>query len=259
MYMKEHFDIKTGPADFFIGLLIERDRQNRCLHVSQPSYVKRMLSKFNMLDCNPRSTPADSNAHLTAEMSPSDTHNRDLPPYREAVGTLMYCMLATRPDISFDVGRSAQFNNNPGKAHWEAVKRIMSYLKETADFGIRFVGGTNDGTLRAFSDADYAGDVDTRRSTTGYILLLNNGPIGWTSRRQQCTTLSTTEAEYVAACEATKEIVWMRNLLNHIGLPQPEPTTLLCDNQSAIRLVKNPEFHRRTKHKYVQFHFIREK
>lgn len=168
-------------------------------------------------------------------------------------------MISTRPDISYAVGQVAQFSSNPSKAHWEAVKRILAYLKGTADYGIFFSGSKKDGLLSTYSDADYAGDLETRRSTTGFWLILNEGPVAWTSRRQHCTTLSTTEAEYVAVCEATKETVWMRNLLQNIGLEQSAPTVLFCDNQSAIRLVRNPEFHKRTKHIDVQFHFIREK
>lgn len=109
----------------------------------------------------------------------------------------------------------------------------------------------------AYSDADFAGDLDTRRSTSGNICMVNGGPVAWSSQRQRCTSQSTTEAEYVAANMATKEIVWLRNLLNDIGCCQSYPTALFCDNQSAIRLVRNPEFHQRTKHIDVKFHFIR--
>ena len=157
----------------------------------------------------------------------------------------MYCMLFTRPDISIAVGQIAEVCNARRKPQWKAVKRIMAYLKGTIDHGISFSAGPNNGILYAYSDADYAGDLDTRRSTTGYLLLLNNGPVTWPSRRQHCTTLSTTEDEYVAACKATKEVTWMRNPLEHIGLPRSAP--------------KKPEFHRRTKHIDVQFHIIREK
>lgn len=214
-YLKIHFEITFGPADVFVGLLITRDRPNRTLHLSQPNYINKILTKFNMLDCHPKGTPADPNSRLTANTSPLSPSESF--PYREAVGSLMYCMISTRPDISYAVGQVAQFSNNPGKPYWEAVKRILAYLKGTADYGICFIGSTNNSLLSTFSDADYAGDLDSRRSTTGYLLMLNQGPVAWTSRRQQCTTLSTTEAEYVAACEATKETVWMRNLLQHVG------------------------------------------
>ncbi len=258
-YLQTHFRITSGPADIFVGLLIQRDRPGKRLHLSQPNYISHILARFNMLDCHPKGTPADPNSRLTSEMSPSNQNPLAFVPYREAVGSLMYCMISTRPDISYAVGQVAQFSNNPGKAHWEAVKRILAYLKGTLEYGISFGGSGIMGVLSTYSDADYAGDLDTRRSTTGFLLILNNGPVAWTSRRQHCTTLSTTEAEYVAACEATKETVWMRNLLCHIGLGQSKPTVLFCDNQSAIRLVHNPEFHKRTKHIDVQFHFIREK
>lgn len=111
--------------------------------------------------------------------------------------------------------------------------------------------------MKAFSDADFAGDLDTRRSTTGYILLLNGGPVAWGSKRQKCVTISTTESEYVAICETAKKVVWMRNILQHINLPQLSPTPMFCDNKSAIQLAKNPQFHKRTKHIDVKYHYVR--
>lgn len=113
--------------------------------------------------------------------------------------------------------------------------------------------------LIGFSDSDYAADMDTRRSTSGYIFKLANGPITWMSKRQSCVSLSTTEAEYIAACLAVKESIWIRKLLHDVGYINDNPTTIYIDNQSAIKLVKNPEFHCRTKHIDVKFHFIREK
>jgi hypothetical protein len=168
----------------------------------------------------------------------------------------MFAAICTLPEIAFAVNQVAQFSNNPNQSHWEAVKRIITYLKGTSDHGITYCGA-GENVLTAFTDADFDGDVDTRRSTTGNIFIINGGPVAWSSQRQRCVSLSTTEAEYVAASTATKEIAWLRNLLNDIGCCQHQPTTLLCDNQSAIRLVRNPEFHQRTKHIDVKFHYIR--
>lgn len=112
--------------------------------------------------------------------------------------------------------------------------------------------------LSAFADSNYAGDTDTRRSTSGFLLIFNGGPIAWGSRRQSCVFLSTTEAEYLSMCEATKDIVWTRRLLNSIGCKQIQPISLYCDNQGAIKLTLNPEFHRRTKHIDIRYYYIRE-
>ena len=114
-------------------------------------------------------------------------------------------------------------------------------------------------TITGYTDADYAGDVQSRRSTTGFVFILHGGPVSWASKRQTCTSLSTTESEYVAACETSKEAVWLQQLVSEISNKKKEvPIPLLCDNQSAIRLVRNPEFHQRTKHIDVKYHFIRD-
>lgn len=155
----------------------------------------------------------------------------------------------------------SRFLNSYGKPHWECVKRIFRYVKSTQDYGIVYgTNGSNDANeLVGFCDSDYAGDVCTRRSTSGYVFMFNNGPISWRSRRQRIVALSTTEAEYIAASEACKEAIWLRKLLCDIGYECNDPTLLNIDNQSAIRLVKNPEFHERTKHVEVRYHHIREK
>jgi hypothetical protein len=132
-------------------------------------------------------------------------------------------------------------------------------MKGTSSYGITFgSNGTNERTLIAYSDADFAANVDDRRSTTGVLLILNGGPISWKSQRQSCVSLSTTESEYVAAAAAAKDVVWMRRLLQDLGCDQAKPTLLFCDNRSAIKLVRNPQFHQRTKHIDVKFHFIRD-
>ena len=138
--------------------------------------------------------------------------------YREAVGSLIYAVTCTRPDIAFAVNQVSQFYCRPTRAHWEAVKRILSYLKGTSSYGITFgSNGTNERTLISYGDADFAVNVDDRRSTTGVLLILNGGPISWKSQRQSCVSLSTTESEYVAAAAAAKDVVWMRRLLQDLG------------------------------------------
>ena len=145
-----------------------------------------------------------------------------------------------------------------GPAHLKTLKRIMAYLKATKHFGLCFDGNCLEG-LKAFFDADFASDIDTRRSITEYVCMFGGTPVFYCNLRQQLVTTSTTGAEYVAECECVKEVVWLRNVLSHIGEEQNGLTTLYCGNQSAIRLVKNPEFHHRAKHIDVKFHFVREK
>ena len=253
-YLRKYFEMRCTAADLFVGLSIHRDRLAKTLFLSQPAYIKKILKRFNMLDCRPRSLPAEPGHHL--QRSTEKNESKETMPYREAVGSLMYLTVATRPDISYSVGQVSQFCENPEPSHWEAVKRILSYLRGTSLHGIRF-GPVTDG-LRGFTDSDYAGDVCTRRSTSGFLFLLHGGPVGWSSRRQSCVALSTTESEYVAACEAAREGVWLQRLLRDINMVSERPLELQCDNQSAIQLIKNPVFHQRTKHIDVRYHFIRE-
>ncbi|KAG5877261.1 hypothetical protein JTB14_013996 [Gonioctena quinquepunctata] len=158
----------------------------------------------------------------------------------------MFAAVVSRPDIAYSVGVASRFLNDPSKTHWNAVKRIHYSKEEQLQ-------------LSGFSDSDYASDEDTRKSTTGYIFKLSNGAVTWSSKRQHSVTISTTEAEYVAACQATKEAIWIRRLMNDIGESVSMATPLNIDNQSAIKLIHNPEFHNRTKHVNIQFHFVREK
>ncbi|UYV67002.1 hypothetical protein LAZ67_4003628, partial [Cordylochernes scorpioides] len=208
-----------------------------------------------------QSVPSDPYSKLTKEMCPKD--NQEIEemskiPYRQTIGSLMYLMTGTRPDIAYAVSRVSQFMNNPGPSYWTAVKKIFGYLEATKNIGICFGGSSCTTSLIGFSDADFAGDLDTRKSTTGYVFMLNNGPISWCSQKQNCVSLSTTESEYIAASKATKEAIWLRQLLRELHQEQVKPTTIFCDNQSCIRLVHNPEYHKRTKHIDISYHFIRD-
>jgi len=253
------FEIKINDPECFVGLEIKRDRAAKKMFINQQSYITKMMEKFNMQDCKPNAIPADSNNELTNDHSPTTiTEMQDMSriPFREAVGSLMFAAIVSRPNIMFATSQVSRFLQNPGQKHWAAVKRILRYLQGTKDIGIIYNGDTVD--LKMFANADFAGDVDSRRSTSGYISTLANGPITWCSQRQKCVARSTTEAEYVAASNAAQEVVWLRALLQELTGPMKQPTRLLMDNQSAIRLVKNAELHKLTKHINVKFHFIRE-
>jgi len=137
------------------------------------------------------------------------------------------------------------------------VKRILKYLKGTADYGLYYSTAQSD-HLKAFSDADYAGDVNTRKSITGYVLKLGESTVAWSSQKQKSVALSTTEAEYMAASQTVKEIIWVKSLLNSFALFQNLSTTLYLDNKNAEKLIRNPEFHQRSKHIDVRYHFVRD-
>jgi hypothetical protein len=165
----------------------------------------------------------------------------------------MYAAVATRPDISFAVSQVARFSDNPGLPHWEAVKRIFCYLKGTRDFWLVF--GNDGPSISGYTDADGMANED-RHAISGYAFLIDGGAVSWSSKRQPIVTLSTAEAEYVAATHAAKEAVWLREFISEIYEPQ-DPLTLYSDSQSTIALAKNEQHHARTKHIDIRFHFIR--
>lgn len=206
-----------------------------------------------MKDSKAISTPSDVNVTLVKAGEDCEK----VFPYRQAVGSLMYAATVSRPDISYAVGEVSRFMDNPNQQHIGALKRILRYLNHSKTMVITY--GSNElGDLIGFTDADFARDIDTRRSTTGYVFMLGNGAITWKSKRQKTVALSTTEAEYMAACDGAREAVWLRQLMKDVGYEQERPTTMNIDNQSAILLIKNPELHHRTKHIDVRLHFIRD-
>ena len=241
-----------GEATFFLGMSITRDRERRTIKLAQERLTADLLSKHGMLEAKALSTPLSPSTKLTKS---GETLDREAYGYAELIGSLMYLSVCTRPDIAQAVGALARYMAQPTMLHWQAAKGVLRYLAGTADFGINF-GGAKAG-LEAYCDADYAGDIDTRRSTTGYVFIFNGGAISWSSRLQQTVAASTTEAEYMGAAAAIKEGLWLRKLFNDMGLNTE--ISIWADNQSAIKLLKNPVFSMRSKHIDVLYHFARER
>ena len=212
-YLNKQFEITSGPVDqsTFVGIKIRRNRSNKTIHLSQEKYLKKILEKFNMSNGYSRLNPVNPSCHLT-KMSDCQDEEKQGYPYREAIGSLIFAATCTRPEIAFAVNQAAQFSNEPKRQHWMAVKRILAYLKGTIGNGIQYGGVENAKTLTAYTDANFAANIDDRLSTSGVLLMLNGGPIAWSSHRQKCVSLSTTESEYVAAAAASKEIIWTRRL-----------------------------------------------
>jgi len=177
--------------------------------------------------------------------------------YAKAIGSLMYAMLGTRPDISFAVSCCSRYLANPMEQHIKAVKRIMRYLGGSIDLSIVYRGELD--SLIGYTDSDWAGDQDTRRSHSGYVFNVGSGAISWSSKRQPTVALSSTEAEYMGQTQATKEAIWLRRLLKELHAQDSiAATTIFGDNQGAIALAKNPQFHPRSKHIAIQHHFVRD-
>jgi hypothetical protein len=246
-----------GAAKKILGMRITRDRKNHKLTLSQGEYIEKVLERFRMQNEKPVSTPLANHFKLTKEMCPKTQEEIEYMsrvPYSSTVGSLMYAMVCTRPDIAHAVGVVRRYMNNPGKEHWEAVKWILRYLRGTATHALCF--GGSDIVLQGYVDSDMAGDKDSRRSTTRYVFTIGGTTVSWISKLQKVVSLSTTEAEYVVATEASKEMIWLQRFMEELGKKQ-ENSRLYCDSESAIHLAKNSTFHSKTKHIQLRYHFIR--
>lgn len=248
--LRKKFKITSKPASYFLGLEIYQE-QDGSVRVDQTHYTEKLLERFNMSCCKAVTTPIVKDND--AEESPL---NKEFP-YREAVGALMFLMCGTRPDIAYAVSVASRNLENPTDRDVLRVKRILRYLRGTTEYGLHYKRKHRKGVIDCYSDADHGGDLKTARSTSGVLCLYSGAPICWISQRQPSVAISTTEAEIVAASEAAREIVWVKRLLTELDQLKATPA-LQVDNEAAIRLAQNPEFHRRTKHIRIRHFFVRE-
>jgi hypothetical protein len=207
-----------GAAKKILGMRITRDRKNRKLTLSRGEYIEKVLERFRMQNEKLDSTPLENHFKLTKEMCPKTQEEIEYMsrvPYSSAVSSLMYAMVFTRPDIAHVVGIVSMYMNNPGKEHWEEVKWILMYLKGTATHALCF-GGSNT-ILQRYVASDIESDKDRRRSTTGYVFTIGGTTVSWILKLQKVVTLSTIEAEYVVATEASKEIIWLQRFMEELG------------------------------------------
>ncbi|KAM1496473.1 hypothetical protein ACFX13_031508 [Malus domestica] len=250
--LTKEFDLKDlGSLHYFLGIQITRTAEG--LFLSQEKYVHDLLQKTEMLKSKPCATPCLPYNRLLKDDGDPFNHPTL---YRSIVGALQY-LVFTRPDIAFPVNQVCQFMQSPMASHYLAVKRILRYLKGTMTHGIRYTKGSL--SLRSFSDADWAGDPNDRRSTTGLVVFLGNNPISWASKKQQTVSRSSIEAEYRALLSTAAELDWLQQLFQVLQVRIPHPPVLFCDNLSAIALSFNPVQHQRTKHIEVDVHFVRER
>jgi hypothetical protein len=246
-----------GECLFYLGMEIRRDRRNRVIRLSQKAYVDKILVDFGMSDSKPVATPMDLSTLSPAPEGFQATESSRRA-YASAIGSLMYLMLGTRPDIAYAVSCLSRFMANPTDAHANALKRVFRYLNGTRDLELVYRGRLH--PLQGYTDADWGGDTATRRSTSGYLFNVGSGVISWSSKRQPTVALSSCESEYMGQTQATKEAIWLRRLLNELlDAEEPVATVIFGDNQGAIALSKNPQHHARTKHIDIQQHFVREK
>jgi len=248
-----------GELHWLLGIEIKRNCTHQMLHLSQCSYIAAILRRFNLEDAHPVTTLMDIQIRYSSGQLPQTmaeiAEMRDVP-YCEAVGSLMYLALATRPDIAFAISAVSRFNANPGRAHWEAVKRIYKYLKGTSEMWLTY--GVFEGGERLLGYTDADGSVgEDRRAISGYAFLIDGGAVSWSSKKQEIVSLSTMESEYVVAVHSAKEALWLKSLISQIFGPITYTIDLLCDNQSAIVLTQDHQYHTRLKHIDIRFHFIR--
>lgn len=239
-----------GQMKYFLGIQVKQSPGR--IFLSQEKYIDDLLEKFSMNQCKPVSTPMGPNEKFQVN---DDAEKVDATLYRKLIGSLIY--LNTRPDITQSVSLLSRFMNEPSKNHFTAAKRILRYLKGTKNQGIEFKK-ENNFNLVGYTDSDWAGSLVDRKSTLGYIFCLGTNIISWSSRKQRSIALSSAQAEYIAAADAACEAIWLRRILKDLMFEQQEPTTIHCDNMSAIAMTKNPVFHARSKHIELRHHFIRD-
>ena len=249
-----------GELNHYLGMKVTRTAEY--ISVDQKSYINDILKKYAELveEAGNReySTPMERDLKLrkNEHMTQKQLNYVHAFPYQNIIGALLYLSINTRPDISYSVGVLARYCVSPTYRACKAIIRILSYLRSTIDVDIKFRAESLN--ILGYSDADWAGDLDSRRSTTGYVVYAGGGPIAWQSKLQPTVAASTMEAEYMAAFFAIQELVWVKGVLSELGIDLVDRTTLMMDAQSAISLAKNPTHHKRSKHIDIKYHWLRE-
>ncbi|KAD6454838.1 hypothetical protein E3N88_09544 [Mikania micrantha] len=248
-----------GPLSYFLG--IEVVKQGFDMILSQKKYIHTLLARVGLSSAKPVSSPMSTSANLhLGDSAPFDNPVK----YRQTIGALQYVTLS-RPDITFAVNKVCQFMHSPTDNQWSSVKRILRYLHGTSDHGLLLSHKSAShlhaytDAVNAYSDVDWAGCPDDRRSTGGYAIYLGSNLVSWSARKQKIVSRSSTESEYKALADTVAEVTWLQTLLRELHVSMTSVPTLWCDNLGATYLSANPVFHARTKHVEVDFHFVREK
>jgi hypothetical protein len=257
--LSQHLVVKDlGPINTFLGIKVTRDRPNRSIRFNQKEYTQKILDRFGIKGTGKALTPIPLGVKL--EPNPDQASPEDINKYQQEIGCIMYLMTKTRPDLALPTGLLARFMSNPSLEHQKWLKRLWLYIDYTKDLGLNFQSATVK-DLIGYCDADWGGDIGTRRSTTGYLFLFRGAAIAWNSRLQRTVALSSCEAEYMALKEALKEQLFIKAIIHEIPWLNDmilNHSIIYTDSNSAIELAKNPLYHHRTKHIDIQYHFIRE-
>ena len=259
----QQFKMKDlGELKNYLGMQVERDG-NKSIKIHQAEYARKTVQKYQRyLKISRRHksvVPMSRDMKLTRTEDMTETQEEFVSkfPYQEVLGSLLYLAVHTRPDIAYAVNACARFSSRPTYTACRVLIRVLEYISNTYDVGITYRGHAMD--LHGYSDSDWAGDLDTRRSTTGYLAFMAGGPIAWQSRLQTTVAVSSMEAEYMAAFAMVQEICWLRGVMFELGFELNEPTKVYMDSRSAIDLANNPVHHKRSKHISIKYHWLRQK
>uniref|UniRef100_A0A5S6QN45 Reverse transcriptase Ty1/copia-type domain-containing protein n=1 Tax=Trichuris muris TaxID=70415 RepID=A0A5S6QN45_TRIMR len=254
--LNAHFECKfLGQVSHLLGVKFSHS-VNGSVTLSQEVYIERLLRRFRMEDATCVATPMEVKANFQDDTTCEDFKNL---PFRELIGGLLYLSQRTRPDIAFSVGKLSQHCANYTRKHWNGAKRILRYFKATKKAGITYQRRIV--PLTAFADADWASSNEDRKSVTGYVIFLCGAPIAWRSNKQTCIALSTMEAEYVALCDCARQLTWIKEFIEQLGIRQVAsmPIPIMCDSQAATAHASNYVDRSRTKHNDIRYHFVRDK
>ena len=263
-FLSENFDMKDmGDASYVIGIKIHRDRFQGILGLSQETYINKVLERFRMKDCSPSIAPIVKGDKFNLNQCPRNDLEREQMkniPYASAIGSLMYAQVCTRPDIAFAVGMLGRYQSNPGVDHWKAAKKVLRYLQGTKDYMLTY-RRTENLEVIGYSDSDYAGCIDSLKSTSGYVFMLASGAVSWRSAKQTLIATSTMEAEFVSCFEATSHGVWMKSFISGLRIVDSisRPLRIYCDNLAAVFMAKNNKSGSRSKHIDIKYLAIRER
>lgn len=239
----------------FLGLEIDHDREKGVLTIKQSSYTKKLLKRFNMDNCSVLSVPIDPSI-VNLNHTVNNAHCNK--PYRELIGSLMYLMLGSRPDLCFSINYFSRFQNCYSDQLWNYLKHVLRYLKGTIDYGLTYKKSNDNVNLIAYVDSDWGGDTKDRRSVSGYLFKMNDNIIQWSTKKQTCVALSTTESELIALCACTSEGLWLKKILVDLKC-NIQNFVVNEDNQGCISIIINPERNARVKHIDIKYNFICEK
>ena len=255
--MGQHFKMKDlGPLTHILGVEVKRDRQNRILTLSQGGYIKQVLERYGMSDCNPTKLPFTPGLNFTQDDLPTKTPSPEIiSDYRGKIGSLIYAMKQTRVDIAYPLSILAKHMSNPGEKHIKALHQLLRYLKGTQDCGLTFVGQRKL-VIKGYCDASYASCNATAKSVTGWVTTVGGTALSWKSQKQSTVALSTAESEYMAACSVSKECCYLKSILQELQFPNQ--INIYCDSTAALSMILNPVQRQKAKHFNVQYHWVRE-